>query len=151
MTRPHLLQFTGEVKKTALTIRELHACEGEKLNEEWILLENSSGSSINVRGCTITVAENEHRRPSIVGTLDPGFILEAGAQIRLVSGSAANKKHGAPPKEDSELKNYHLFLKEKLLSTPGMVVRLDLRQLDLARAIFDPGAKGGIAVPKEGA
>jgi hypothetical protein len=145
MTRPHLLSFTSEVKKTALSFRELHpASNAEALNEEWFLLQNTGPNSINVRGCMLTVAENIHRRPSTLGTLDPGFILEAGAQIRLVSGSPAKRAQGTPPAETEELKNYHLFLREAVLSQPGLVLRLTLHQLDLARATFAPDAPGGI-------
>jgi hypothetical protein len=145
MTRPapHTIT-TSEVKKTALAIRELHATnDGEKLNEEWFLLENVSQSSINLRGCVLTVAENAHRRPQVLGTLDPGFILSPGAQIRVVTGNPARKSEGAPPAETEELKNYHLFLKHAYVGV-GVVVRLTLRQLDLARATFAPDQPNGV-------
>jgi hypothetical protein len=139
---PHTIGDSGEVKKTALAIRELHA-GGEKLNEEWLVLENVSGSTINVRGCVITVAENVHRRPHILGTLDPGFMLSPGGRIRLVTGSPARKAEGTPPAETEELKNYHLFLKSSYLQ-PGAVVRLTLRQLDMARAAYLPDEPNGV-------
>ena len=145
MTRPapHTIT-TSEVKKTALAIRELHApSEPGKLNEEWLILENVSTSSINVRGCVLTVAENVHRRPHTLGTLDPGFVLTPGGSVRVVSGSPARKAEGAAPAETDELKNYHLFLKEGFLSE-GVVVRLTLRQLDMARASFAPDQPGGV-------
>ena len=42
MTRPVILSYTSEVKKTALAIVELHATADEAhLNDEWILLEDS--------------------------------------------------------------------------------------------------------------
>src|SRR3954468_724083 len=108
MTRPapHTIT-TGEVKKTALSIKELHAApNAEKLNEEWLILENVSANSINVRGCVLTVAENAHRRPHTLGTLDPGFILSPGAQIRVVTGNPSRKNEGAPPAETDDVKNY---------------------------------------------
>jgi hypothetical protein len=145
MSRPVLISYSSEVKKTALTIRELHpAPTPETLNEEWILLENTGPNSINVRACSLTVAENVHRRPHSLGTLDPGFILASGAKIRIVTGSPAKKAQGTPPAESDELKNYHLFLKEQVLSQAGVVVRLTLKQLDLARAVFAPEAAGGL-------
>ena len=145
MTRPAPITITtSEVKKTALAIRELHAPSSPgALNEEWMILENVTGNSINVRGCALTVAENIHRRPHTLGTLDPGFVLSPGGSIRVVSGSPARKAEGAPPAETDELKNYHLFLKEAFLS-PGVVVRLTLRQLDMARASFAPDQPNGV-------
>jgi hypothetical protein len=135
---------TGEVKKTALAFKELHPTkDAEKLNEEWFVLENVSQSSINVRGCVLTVAENVHRRPHALGTLDPGFILSPGAQIRVITGNPARKTEGAPPAESDDVKNYHLFLKQAYLSD-GVVVRLTLRQLDLARASFAPDQPKGV-------
>jgi hypothetical protein len=134
----------SENKKTALAIVELHAAkEADKLNEEWFLLENVSQSSINVRGCVLTVAENVHRRPHHLGTLDPGFILSPGGQIRVVAGNPSRKAEGAAPAETEELKNYHLFLKQPYLSD-GVVVRLTLRQLDLARVSFLPDQPKGV-------
>ncbi len=144
MTRPAPFTINSEVKKTALAIRELHAPdEPGRLNEEWLILENVSASSINVRGCVLTVAENVHRRAHSLGTLDPGFVLSPGGRIRIISGSAARKAEGTPPVETEEVKNYHLFLKEGFLS-PGVVVRLTLRQLDMARASFVPEQPGGV-------
>ncbi len=145
MTRPAPITITtSEVKKTALAIRELHAPEApDLLNQEWFVLENVSGNSINVRGCVLTVAENAHRRPHVLGTLDPGFVLSPGAKIRVVTGSAARKAEGTPPDESDELKNYHLVLKQGYLSE-GVVVRLTLRQLDLARASFAPDQPNGV-------
>ena len=145
MTRPapHTIT-TGEVKKTALAVREIHPpTKAELLNEEWIVLENVSQTSINVRGCVLSVAENAHRRPHVLGTLDPGFVLSPGAKVRVVTGSAARKAEGAPPAESEELKNYHLFLKHNYIAE-GAVVRLTLRQLDLARASFAPDQPNGV-------
>jgi hypothetical protein len=145
MTRPApITTTTSEVKRTALAIRELHPASSDaKLNEEWLVLENVSASSINVRGCALSVAENAHRRPHLLGTLDPGFVIAPGEKIRVITGSAARKAEGAPPAESEEVKNYHLFLKSAYLSA-GVVVRLTLRQLDLARASYLPDQPGGV-------
>jgi hypothetical protein len=144
MTRPAPLTITGEVKKTALAIREIHAPEApDLLNEEWFVIENVSGNSINVRGCVLTVAENAHRRPHVLGTLDPGFVLSPGGKIRVVTGAPAKKAEGTPPAESDDLKNYHLFYKQGYISE-GVVVRLTLRQLDLARASFAPDQPNGV-------
>jgi hypothetical protein len=128
-----------------LVIKELHqAKEPDALNEEWLLLENTGPNAINAAGCAVTVARSAHDRPRPLGTLDPGFVLHPNEKIRLVSGSPSKKSQGTPPAEKKDVKNYHLFLKEPLLSRAGQVVAVALKQLELARAVFAPDAKDGI-------
>ena len=79
-----------------------------------------------------------------VGTLDPGFILHPNEKIRLVTGTPSKKAHGTPPEEKGDVKNYHLFLREPVLTTPGMVVRVSLKQQELAKAVYAPKSKTGI-------
>lgn len=43
------------------------------------------------------------------------------------------------------MKNYHLFLKEPILSGPGIVLRLALKQMELAKAVYAPDKKDGLA------
>ena len=72
--------------------RELVAeLEIDAFQEEWIVIENTTANSLSVRGCSLTVAENVNRRPHALGQLEPGFILESGARIRLITGSPAKK------------------------------------------------------------
>jgi hypothetical protein len=128
----------------ALVFCELHRSKSpEALNEEWLVLENTGTNPINAAGCTLTIARNGNQRPRPLGTLDPGFILHPKEKIRLVTGSPSKKAQGTPP-DEKELKNYHLFLREPVLAAPGMVVRLALKQLELAKAIFSPDARNGI-------
>jgi len=128
----------------SLVIRELHrAQKSDALNEEWLLLENTGPNVINAQGCALTVAKNASERPRPIGTLDPGFVLHPNEKIRLVTGSPSKKAQGTPP-DDKDVKNYHLFLKEPVLGRAGQVVRLAVKQLELARATFQPEAKDGI-------
>ena len=128
-----------------LVITELHkAKDPDALNEEWLLLENTGPNPINAAGCAVTVARSSSDRPRPLGTLDPGFVLHPKEKIRLVTGSPSKKSQGTPPAEKGDLKNYHLFLKEPMLSKPGQVIAVALKQLELARAIFQPDAKNGI-------
>jgi len=128
----------------ALVFRELHPTKSaEKLNEEWLVLENTGPNVVNAQNCTLTVARRASERPHPLGTLDPGFILKPNEKIRLVTGTPSKKAHGTPP-DDKEIKNYHLFLREPVLTTPGMVVRVASKQLELAKGVFAPGKKGGI-------
>ena len=129
----------------ALIFRELHKAKtSDALNEEWLILENTGPGPITAQGCTLTIARNANERPRPLGTLDPGFVLQPSEKIRLVTGTPSKKKEGTPPEEKAGLKNYHLFLKEPVLSRPGMVVRLSLKQLELAKATFQPEAKDGV-------
>ena len=128
-----------------LVIRELHrASNVDALNEEWMVLENTGPAPVTAHGCSLSVAKNAKERPKILGTIDPGFVLRPGDQIRLVTGTASKKAQGTPPTETERLKNYHLFLKEPMLRGPGNVVRLSLKQLELARGTFKPDAPHGI-------
>jgi hypothetical protein len=128
----------------ALIFRELHkAKSADALNEEWLVLENTGPSVINAQGCALTVARRGQDRPRPVGTLDPGFILKPNEKIRLVTGTPSKKSQGTPP-DDKELRNYHLFLKEPVLSGPGIVLRVAMKQLELAKAVYAPAADNGI-------
>jgi hypothetical protein len=129
-----------------LVIRELHrAPSADALNEEWLVLENTGPQPVTAHGCSLSVARNPKERPKILGTIDPGFVLKPGDKIRLVTGTASKKAQGTPPAETAELKNYHLFLKEQVLRSPGAIVRLSLKQLELARGTYQPDAPGGVA------
>ena len=130
----------------ALVIRELHAASSrELLNDEWLLIENTGPGLLSAAGWTLLVGK-QGQRPHQLGTLQPGFILHSGEQIRLVTGSPGKKAHGAPPPETEKVKNYFLFLREPVLERPGIVVHLTLHQLELARAVFAPQKQDGSAV-----
>jgi hypothetical protein len=129
----------------ALIFRELHQSKSQELlNEEWLLLENTGPNVVNAQKGELTVARRATDRPHPIGTLDPGFILKPNEQIRLVSGSPSKKSQGTPPAEKGEVKNYHLFLREPVLTQAGLVVRVSIKQQELARAQFAPDKKGGI-------
>ena len=127
-----------------LVIKELHPpSKPELLNEEWLIVENTGPNPWNAHGCAITVARNESERPHPLGTLDPGFVLHPDETIRLVTGSPSKKAQGTPP-DEKKMKNYHLFLREPMLARPGLVIRVALKQAELARAVFSPNGKHGI-------
>jgi hypothetical protein len=128
-----------------IVLRELHrAPNKDVLNEEWLVLENTGPQPVSAKGCTVSVARSAKDHPRVLGTIDPGFVLKPGEKIRLVTGTASKKAEGTPPSESDGLKNYHLFLKEPVIGAPGSVVRLSLRQLELARGTYQPDAPGGI-------
>jgi len=128
-----------------LVFRELHKSKSpDLLNEEWLLLENTGPAVVTAQKVELTVARRATDRPHPLGTLDPGFILHPNEKIRLVTGTPSKKAHGTPPEEKGDVKNYHLFLREPVLTTPGMVVRVSLKQQELAKAVYAPKSKTGI-------
>ena len=129
----------------ALVFRELHKSKSpDLLNEEWLLLENTGPSVVTAQKVELTVARRATDRPHPLGKLDPGFILHPNEKIRLVTGTPSKKAQGTPPEEKGDVKNYHLFLREPVLTTPGMVVRVSLKQQELAKAVYAPKSKTGI-------
>jgi hypothetical protein len=134
----------------ALVFVELHKAKSpDKLNEEWLLLENTGTTVVTAQKVDLTVARRPTDRPHPLGTLDPGFILQPKQKIRLVTGTPSKKAQGTPPDEKDDIKNYHLFLREPVLKTPGQIVRVTQKQQELAKAIFAPAEKSGIEKQEE--
>ena len=128
----------------ALQFQTLHrAAKPELLNEEWLVLENTGPGLLNSAGWSIEVSRGKGR-PRPLGQLKPGFILQAGEKVRLITGTASKKAQGTPPAEDG-MKNYFLFLREPVLAAPGIVLHVRLNQHELACATFDPDEATGIA------
>jgi hypothetical protein len=128
-----------------LVFRTLHAApRPELLNEEWIVVENTGPGVLTAAGWTISVAPSG-KRPRSLGTLSPGFTMQPGDKVRIITGTASKKSQGTPPADDG-LKAYHLFLKEPVLARPGITVFVHLKQLEVARAVFDPQGPDGIRV-----
>jgi hypothetical protein len=131
-----------------LEIREIHATKKNgPLNEEWFVLENTTDKPFSTAGCAVGVTKGSGRL-RLLGTLDPGFTIGPGERVRVITGNPGKKAHGKAPEQDG-VRNYHLFNAEPLLSGPGSVIALVLRQHEVARATFDPDAKGGVAAPRE--
>ncbi len=129
----------------ALVIRSLHAAsKPELLNEEWIVVENTGPGAMTSAGWSLGVARGKGQRPSLLGALQPGFTLQPGEKIRLVTGTPSKKAQGTPPAAEEGLRNYHLFLKAPILGRPGAVVIFQLKQHELARAVFQPDAPDGV-------
>lgn len=134
----------------AMAIRfvEIKAADNaEALNSEWVILENAGKSPFNTRGCGMTVGRRGSAKKSLLGIIDPGFLLQPGEKIRMCTGNPATQAHGAPPPED-DVKNYFLFLPRTYLDKgPGTVLTLVLRGLPVSKAEFDPSLPGGLAGP----
>lgn len=132
----------------AMAIRfvEIKAADNaDALNSEWVILENAGKSPFNTRGCGMTVGRRGSAKKSLLGIIDPGFVLLPGEKIRMCTGNPATQAHGAPPPEDT-VKNYFLFLPRTYLDKgPGTVLTLVLRGLPVSKAEFDPAQPGGLA------
>ena len=117
----------------------------EALNSEWVIIENVGKAPFNTRGCGMTVGKRGSAKKSLLGIIDPGFVLEPGQKMRMLTGNPGTQAHGPAP-EDA-VKNYSLFLPRPYVGAPGTVLTLVLRGLPVAKAEFDPAAPGGVAAP----
>ena len=119
----------------------------ETLNAEWVVLENAGKTPFNTRGCGMTVGRRGSAKKSLLGIIDPGFVLQPGERMRMCTGNPATEKHGPPPPEDNT-KNYFLFLPKTYVAGKGTVLTLVLRGLPVSKAEFDPDQPHGLAAPK---
>jgi hypothetical protein len=134
----------------AIRFVEIKAADNaEALNSEWVILENDGKAPFSTRGCGMTVGRKGSAKKSLLGIIDPGFVLQPGERMRMCTGNPATQAHGAPPAED-EAKNYFLFLpKTYLTGGAGTVLTLVLRGLPVAKGEFDPAQPKGLAEAKK--
>ena len=116
----------------ALLFREAHAApDGKRINEEYFVLENSGAVAISTAGLQV-VSARKGKRPSVLGVIDPGFMLQPGEKILVISGVPGKKAHGDPPARDG-MRSYHLFQREGLLHGAGTILKLALNQVPVAK------------------
>jgi hypothetical protein len=126
-----------------LQFREAHAAPDKKrINEEWFVLENAGAASVNTGGLQV-IGARQGKRGSVLGVIDPGFMLQPGEKILVVSGVPGKKSHGEPPARDG-MRTYHLFQREALLHGAGTTLRLAMNQVEVARLVYDPAAATGV-------
>ena len=131
----------------ALMFREAHATADKKqLNGEWFVLENAGATSISTGGLQV-ISGKKGKRGSVLGTIDPGFMLQPGEKILVISGIPGKKSHGEPPARDG-MRSYHLFQKQPLLQGDGTIIKLAMNQLEVARFVYDRNAPSGVAKPE---
>src|SRR5262249_26254130 len=110
---------------------------------EWVILENAGKSPFHTRGCGMTVGKRGSAKKSLLGIIDPGFVLNPGEKMRMCTGNPGTEAHGKPPEDD--VKNYFLFLPKTYLGKgAGTVLTLVLRGLQVAKAELDPAAPGNV-------
>ena len=124
-----------------LQFREAHAtADTKRLNEEWFVLENAGATSVSTAGLQV-IAARKGKRGSVLGVIDPGFMLQPGEKILVVSGVPGKKSHGEPPAREG-MRTYHLFQRDRLLQGDGTVLKLAMNQLEVARLVYDKSAPG---------
>jgi hypothetical protein len=129
----------------AIRFVEIKASENpEALNSEWVILENDGKTPFNTRGCGMTVGRRGSAKKSLLGIIDPGFVLAPGGRMRMLTGSPGTQAHGAAPEDATS--NYFLFLPKAYVLGPGTVLTLVLRGLPVSKAEYDPAQPSGVAV-----
>jgi hypothetical protein len=132
----------------SLVFEEVHAApDRKKVNEEWFVLANRGASAVSTTGLNVVV-QKKGKRGSVLGQIDPGFVLQPGDKILVVSGVPGKKSQGEPPARDG-LRVYHLFLREPLIDGDGTTIRFSLNQFEVARVTYDKGATNGVAAAAE--
>ena len=140
----------------ALVFREAHAApEKKRINEEYFVLENDGATAVNTARLQVISSRvpkpgQKAQRGSLLGVIDPGFMLQPGEKILVVSGVPGKKSHGDPPARDG-MRTYHLFQQSRLLEGAGTVIKLALNQMEVAKLIFDPETQTGVASPEAAA
>lgn len=114
----------------------------DQLNTEWVILENTGTLPFHTRGCGMTVGRRGSNKKSMLGIIDPGFVLQPGEQMRMCTGNPGTQAHGAAPEDD--VKNYFLFLPKPYLVATGIVLTLVLRGLPVSKAEYDVSAPRGV-------
>jgi hypothetical protein len=127
----------------AIRFVEIKASENpETLNSEWVILENDGKQPFNTRGCGMTVGRKGSNKKSMLGIIDPGFVLNPGERVRMCTGNPGTQAHGPAPEDG--VKNYFLFLPKTYLNGAGTVLTLVLRGLPVSKAEFDPSQPSGV-------
>lgn len=128
----------------AIRFVEIKAAENaDALNTEWVILENAGKTPFNTRGCGMTVGRRGSNKKSLLGIIDPGFVLSPGEKVRMCTGNPGTQAHGTAPEDG--IKNYYLFLPKTYLAGAGTVLTLVLRGLPVSKAEFDPALPDGVA------
>jgi hypothetical protein len=130
-----------------LVFEEVHAApDKKKVNEEYFVLANTSASAVSTAGLQVIVSR-PGKRGSVMGQLDPGFVLQPGEKMLMISGIPGKQSQGQVPARDG-MRTYYLFQRECLLLGNGTTLRFAINQVDMARVTFDRNAPNGVAKPE---
>jgi hypothetical protein len=128
----------------SLIFEEAHAApDSKKVNEEYFVLANTGASAVSTAGFQVIVSR-PGKRGSVMGQIDPGFVLQPGERILVLSGIPGKQSQGTPPVREG-LRSYYLFQREGLLRGNGTTLRFALNQVDVARVTYQKDAPQGVA------
>ena len=130
----------------AIRFVEIHAATTPTdLNTEWVVLENDGKMPFITRGCGMTVGRRGQARRRELGIIDPGFVLQPGTKVRMLTGSPGAKDQGTPPDDGVDgVTNYYLLLPKPYLEGAGTVLTLTLRGQVVSKAEHDPATTTGV-------
>lgn len=132
-----------------LVFEEVHASpDKKKVNEEYFILANTGASAVSTAGLQVVVSR-PGKRGSVMGQIDPGFVLQPGERILILSGIPGKQSQGEPPTREG-VRTYYLFQREGLLRGNGTTLRFAINQVDIARVTYDKDAPHGVAAGKTG-
>ncbi len=127
-----------------LVFEEVHAAPDKKrVNEEYFVLANRGASAVSTAGLHVIVSR-PGKRGSVMGQIDPGFVLQPGERILILSGIPGKQSQGDAPVRDG-MRTYYLFQREGLLQGSSTTLRFALNQIDVARVTYQKDAPNGIA------
>ena len=129
-----------------LAFEEIHpAPDKKRINEEYFILANKDASAVSTAGLQVIVSR-PGKRGSVMGQIDPGFVLQPGEKILILSGIPGKQSQGEPPTREG-MRSYYLFQREGLLRGNGTTLRFAINQVDVARVTYDKDAPNGVAPP----
>jgi hypothetical protein len=127
-----------------LIFEEAHAApDKKKVNEEYFVLANTGASAVSTAGLHVIV-NRPGKRGSVMGQIDPGFVLQPGEKILILSGIPGKQSQGEAPVRDG-MRTYYLFQREGLLHGSGTTLRFAMNQVDVARVTYQKDAPNGVA------
>src|SRR5450631_1681226 len=127
-----------------LVFEEAHAApDKKKVNEEYFVLSNQGATAVSAAGLHVIVGR-PGKRGSVMGQIDPGFVLQPGEKILILSGIPGKQAQGEPPVREG-MRTYYLFQREGLLKGTGTTVRFAINQVDVVRVTFDRSSETGVA------
>ena len=131
----------------AIRFVEIHpASDAEKLNTEWVVIENDGKAPFQTRGCGMTVGTRGSAKKTMLGIIDPGFLLGPGEKVRMLTGHPG--KDTDPPPDENGVKNYYLLLPKAYVKGTGTVLTLTLRGMPICKGEHDPAGEAGVAAVK---
>jgi hypothetical protein len=130
-----------------LVFEEAHAApDKKKVNEEYFVLSNQGATAVSTAGLHVIVGR-PGKRGSVMGQIDPGFVLQPGEKILILSGIPGKQAQGTPPTREG-VRTYYLFQREGLLKGSGTILRFAMNQVDVARVVYDREAPSGVRAEK---